>query len=103
MQVALLVLATLLFVVLSPGAFVKLPSAGSSKFVALVVHAIIFVLILKFAGDSMVSYLATVPGLEGYRSRKDDRHYIDECIKRCTDEYKRRDKDEQIHHGKSRY
>ena len=70
MQVALLVLATLLFVVLSPGAFVKLPSAGSSKFVALAVHALIFVLILKFAGDSMVSYLATLPGLEGYSVRR---------------------------------
>jgi hypothetical protein len=69
MQVALLVLATLLFVVLSPGAFVKLPSAGSSKFVALAVHAIIFVLILKFAGDSIVSYLSTLPGLEGYKGR----------------------------------
>ena len=69
MPIAFLVLCVALFVILSPGTFLKLPSANSSKFVSVIVHSVIFFLILYFAGDFISSELAQYPGLEGYARR----------------------------------
>jgi hypothetical protein len=65
MNLVLLFVATLLFVVLSPGVFVTLPSRGSRKMV-LLVHALIFFAILFFFGHMLKNMITQITGIEGF-------------------------------------
>jgi hypothetical protein len=57
MNVALLVYLIVLFVVLTPGQFITLPSATSSKLTVNAVHAVIFALIWNFTHAMIESKL----------------------------------------------
>lgn len=73
MNLVLLFVATLLFVVLSPGVFVTLPSRGSKKMV-LLVHALIFFAVLFFFGHMLKNIVTQLTGIEGMKNKKQKHH-----------------------------
>jgi hypothetical protein len=60
-----LLLAVVLFVLLSPGILVRLPPNGS-KWTVAIVHGIIFAIVMYFV------YLYVLPSLEGFCRKKSD-------------------------------
>ena len=70
MNLVLLFVASVLFVVLSPGVFVTLPSRGSRKMV-LLVHALIFFAVLFFFGHFLKNVITQLTGIEGMEGKKE--------------------------------
>ena len=81
MNLVLLFVASVLFVVLSPGVFVTLPSRGSRKMV-LLVHALIFFAILFFFGHFLKNVVTRLTGIEGMKNKKNkkDENMEDETM-----------------------
>jgi ABC-type uncharacterized transport system permease subunit len=55
MNVAMLIYLIVLFVVLTPGQFLTLPSADSSKLIINVVHAVVFAAVYHFTHNMVMN------------------------------------------------
>jgi hypothetical protein len=59
MDIVFLVICTVLFALLSPGALLRLPPKGT-KYVVVATHALLFFLVLYFLGDALNNAIISV-------------------------------------------
>lgn len=63
------VFATLLFIILSPGLFLRLPNKGS-KWTVLTVHSIVFFVIYYFCHSLVYQYFNPMVGKQGFSNKQ---------------------------------